>query len=56
MQPRVRDHERDDAVRWEAFVAACPAATFFHRVGWREVEAPVPVANALGPHVVKSPA
>src|SRR5215510_4167455 len=37
MQLRVRDYERDDAARWEAFVAACPAATFFHRIGWREV-------------------
>src|ERR1044071_6867024 len=36
-QLRVRDYERDDAARWEAFVAACPAATFFHRIGWREV-------------------
>src|SRR3954462_14151482 len=36
-QLRVRDYGRDDAARWEAFVAACPAATFFHRIGWREV-------------------
>jgi FemAB-related protein (PEP-CTERM system-associated) len=36
-QLRVRYYERDDAVRWEAFVAACPGATFFHRIGWREL-------------------
>ena len=36
-QVRVRDFERGDAARWEAFVDACPAATFFHRIGWREV-------------------
>jgi len=36
-QLRVRDYGRDDAARWEAFVASCPAATFFHRIGWREV-------------------
>src|SRR3954464_10900 len=36
-QLRVRNYGRDDAVRWEAFVAACPAATFFNRIGWREV-------------------
>src|SRR5262249_22561377 len=23
--------------RWDAFVAQCPAATFFHRAGWREI-------------------
>lgn len=26
-----------DADAWEAFVRACPEATFFHRVGWREI-------------------
>jgi FemAB-related protein (PEP-CTERM system-associated) len=26
-----------DTARWEAFVADCPEATFFHRAGWREV-------------------
>ena len=25
------------AARWDAFVAACPAATFFHRSGWQKV-------------------
>ena len=26
-----------DAARWDAFVAACPQATFFHRAGWQRV-------------------
>ena len=26
-----------EALRWDAFVAGCPGATFFHRCGWREV-------------------
>lgn len=26
-----------DAPRWERFVESCPQATFFHRLGWREV-------------------
>jgi FemAB-related protein (PEP-CTERM system-associated) len=26
-----------DAAAWDAFVQTCPAATFFHRAGWREV-------------------
>jgi len=26
-----------DLERWERFVFECPAATFFHRVGWREI-------------------
>jgi FemAB-related protein (PEP-CTERM system-associated) len=25
------------AARWDAFVAQCPGATFFHRSGWREI-------------------
>ncbi|MEO7761563.1 MAG: hypothetical protein ABIS68_06580, partial [Casimicrobiaceae bacterium] len=24
-------------VRWDAFVAGCPDATFFHRAGWQAV-------------------
>ncbi len=28
---------RGDAARWEAFVERCPDATFFHRIGWREI-------------------
>ena len=27
----------DQVARWEAFVAACPKATFFHRAGWQTV-------------------
>jgi FemAB-related protein (PEP-CTERM system-associated) len=34
---RVRPMASDDRARWDAFVAACPEATFFHRAGWREV-------------------
>ena len=26
-----------DLARWDAFVAGCPEATFFHRAGWKEV-------------------
>lgn len=26
-----------DAARWDAFVLACPQATFFHRAGWQQV-------------------
>ena len=26
-----------NAVRWDAFVDACPEATFFHRAGWKQV-------------------
>jgi len=35
----VRDLGRDaaDLERWDAFVMACPEATFFHRAGWRRV-------------------
>jgi len=25
------------AARWDAFVAACPGATFFHRAGWQRI-------------------
>ena len=28
---------RDGAARWDAFVAGCPGATFFHRAGWQQV-------------------
>jgi FemAB-related protein (PEP-CTERM system-associated) len=34
---RVRTLEAADAGRWNAFVAACPQATFFHRAEWRDV-------------------
>ena len=33
----VRPFAEADSARWEAFVAGCPEATFFHRLGWREV-------------------
>jgi FemAB-related protein (PEP-CTERM system-associated) len=37
---QIRRLDRDDAdavARWEAFVAAAPAATFFHRAGWQNI-------------------
>jgi len=33
----VRAFEPNDAPSWEAFVMRCPSATFFHRIGWREI-------------------
>jgi FemAB-related protein (PEP-CTERM system-associated) len=33
----VRDYREADRTEWEAFVHACPGATFFHRIGWREI-------------------
>lgn len=33
----VRPYADADRERWEQFVAACPEATFFHRIGWREI-------------------
>ncbi len=33
----VRPFRDADAAAWEAFVRACPEATFFHRLGWREI-------------------
>jgi FemAB-related protein (PEP-CTERM system-associated) len=33
----VRPFAAADLARWEAFVQACPDATFFHRIGWREI-------------------
>ncbi len=33
----VRPFEPADAPRWEAFVAGCAEATFFHRPGWRSI-------------------
>jgi FemAB-related protein (PEP-CTERM system-associated) len=32
---RVLAHE--DRVRWDEFVYRCPEATFFHRIGWKDV-------------------
>lgn len=37
----VRPYAPADRERWEAFVLACPEATFFHRIGWREIFAEV---------------
>lgn len=34
---RVRQLQDDDGARWDAFVASCPQATFFHRAGWAQV-------------------
>jgi len=34
---RVRLFAAGDAPRWDAFVDACPDATFFHRSGWRAI-------------------
>jgi FemAB-related protein (PEP-CTERM system-associated) len=33
----VRAFGTGDAARWDAFVDRCPDATFFHRIGWREI-------------------
>ena len=33
----VRDYADADSARWEAFVQNCPDATFFHRIGWKQV-------------------
>jgi len=33
----VRPFDARDAARWDGFVQRCPQATFFHRVGWREI-------------------
>ena len=34
---QVRPFTADDAARWEEFVARCPDATFFHRIGWKDL-------------------
>jgi len=34
---RVREFEPRDAAVWDAYVAHCPDATFFHRIGWRDI-------------------
>jgi FemAB-related protein (PEP-CTERM system-associated) len=34
---RVRPFSPADSHAWEAFVLRCPEATFFHRIGWREI-------------------
>jgi FemAB-related protein (PEP-CTERM system-associated) len=33
----VRGYRDADRERWESFVAACPEATFFHRIGWKHI-------------------
>ena len=33
----VRPYQDSDRQAWDAFVFACPQATFFHRIGWREI-------------------
>jgi hypothetical protein len=33
----VRPFAAADAGAWEAFVQRCPEATFFHRIGWRDI-------------------
>ena len=42
---RVRPMAPGDRARWDAFVSACPEATFFHRAGWQEV-----IERAFGHH------
>jgi FemAB-related protein (PEP-CTERM system-associated) len=34
---RVREMTANDAARWDAFVLACPGATFFHRAAWKGI-------------------
>jgi FemAB-related protein (PEP-CTERM system-associated) len=34
---RVREIDPEAERRWDDFVAACPEATFFHRIGWKRV-------------------
>jgi hypothetical protein len=46
---RIREFAPEDAARWEAFVQTCGEATF---ALWRP--AAVPVANAIGPQLVKN--
>ena len=38
---RLEPGDKPGATRWDAFVAACPQATFFHRAGWQTVIADV---------------
>lgn len=35
--PVIRELDDNSIARWDAFVAACPEATFFHRAGWKRV-------------------
>jgi FemAB-related protein (PEP-CTERM system-associated) len=34
---QVRPFAEGDAAAWETFALNCPDATFFHRIGWREI-------------------
>ena len=34
---RLRAGDAANAARWDAFVMACPQATFFHRAGWQNI-------------------
>ena len=34
---RLALQDADAAARWDAFVLACPQATFFHRAGWQKI-------------------
>jgi len=34
---QIRDLDAASAARWDAFVHACPEASFFHRAGWERV-------------------
>ena len=34
---RVRGFGHEDRSRWEQFVLDCPEATFFHRIGWKDI-------------------
>ena len=38
---RLLAHDVANVARWEAFVMACPDATFFHRAGWQNIIANV---------------
>ncbi len=38
---RLLAHDRANVARWDAFVMACPDATFFHRAGWQNIIANV---------------
>ena len=33
----IKTLDAHDVARWDAFVAVCPQASFFHRAGWKEV-------------------
>ena len=34
---RLLSQDKTNAARWDAFVMACPQATFFHRAGWQAI-------------------